>query len=131
MCMLRDCSVCECPDNEFPESFKKQPYPSIPSTPLICQRGNPQDTVDRTMDTKTFRGWIAVDNPWTNDDETDNGILFYFILTSSNNLDRASGNHIRLIFHSIKHNCSYMLELVLVTDFILIAKRRLTTGTYR
>ncbi|KAL8148681.1 hypothetical protein AgCh_005876 [Apium graveolens] len=77
MCMLRDCSVCECPDNEFPESFKKQPYSSIPSNPLKCQRGNPRDTVDRTMDTKTFRGWIAVDNPWTNDDETDNDEMTY------------------------------------------------------
>lgn len=77
MCMLRDCSVCECPDNEFPESFKKQPYRSIPSNPPICQRGNSQDTVDRTLDTKTFRGWIAVDNPWTNDDETDNGNFFF------------------------------------------------------
>lgn len=78
MCMLRDCSVCECPDNEFPESFKKKPYQSVASDPLICQRGNPQDTVDRTLDTKTFRGWIAVDNPWTNDDETDNSNFFSF-----------------------------------------------------
>ncbi|WOH00758.1 hypothetical protein DCAR_0520133 [Daucus carota subsp. sativus] len=77
MCMLRDCSVCECPDNEFPESFKKPPHGSISSNPLICQRGDPQDTVDRTLATKTFRGWIAVDNPWTNDDETDNDEMTY------------------------------------------------------
>lgn len=73
MCRLRDCSVCECPENEFPESFKKPSYRSLSSDHLVCQEGNPQGTVDRTLDAKAFRGWIEIDNPWTNDDETDNG----------------------------------------------------------
>ncbi|KAI5662157.1 hypothetical protein M9H77_21480 [Catharanthus roseus] len=77
MCKLRDCSVCECPENEFPEPFKKLSKRSLPSDDLKCQEGKPQATVDRTLDSKAFRGWIEVDNPWTNDDETDNSEMTY------------------------------------------------------
>ncbi|GFZ05159.1 endoplasmic reticulum oxidoreductins 1 [Actinidia rufa] len=72
MCRLRDCSVCECPENEFPEPFKNPLRRGLPSDDLVCQEGKPQATVDRTLDSKAFRGWMVVDNPWTNDDETDN-----------------------------------------------------------
>lgn len=75
MCRLRDCSVCECPESEFPELFKK-PH-RLPLDDLICQEGNPQAAVDRTVDRKAFRGWTETDNPWTNDDETDNGLSFH------------------------------------------------------
>ena len=73
MCHLRDCSVCECPQNEVPEPFKKQSSNSLSSDDLLCQDGNPQAVVDRTIDTKAFRGWAEVDNPWTYDNETDDG----------------------------------------------------------
>lgn len=76
MCRLRDCSVCECPENEFPEVFKK-PFRGLSADDLICQEGKPQATVDRTLDTKAFRGWIDIDNPWTNDDEIDNDEMTY------------------------------------------------------
>lgn len=75
MCRLRDCSVCECPEGEFPELFKK-PH-RLPLDDLICQEGNPQAAVDRTVDRKAFRGWTETDNPWTNDDETDNGLSLH------------------------------------------------------
>ena len=78
MCRLRDCSVCECPDNEFPEPFKK-PYSGLSPENMICQEGKPEATVDRTLDTKVFKGWVETDNPWTVDDETDNGTLFCLI----------------------------------------------------
>ncbi|KAJ4726582.1 Endoplasmic reticulum oxidoreductin-1 [Melia azedarach] len=77
MCRLRDCSVCECPENEFPEPFKKPFRRGLPSDDLMCQEGKPQATVDRTLDNRVFRGWIETDNPWTNDDETDNGEMTY------------------------------------------------------
>ncbi|RWW65324.1 hypothetical protein BHE74_00027370 [Ensete ventricosum] len=76
MCRLRDCSVCECPESEFPEPFKK-PFHGLSADDLICQEGKPQATVDRTLDSKIFRGWIEVDNPWTYDDETDNAEMTY------------------------------------------------------
>lgn len=76
MCRLRDCSVCECPENEFPETFRK-PSKVLTKEDLMCQEGNPQATVDRTLDQKVFRGWVEVDNPWTNDDETDNSEMTY------------------------------------------------------
>ncbi|KAK2638573.1 hypothetical protein Ddye_026368 [Dipteronia dyeriana] len=77
MCRLRDCSVCECPENEFPEPFKEPFRGGLPSDDLICQEGKPQATIDRTLDKRVFRGWIETDNPWTNDDETDNGEMMY------------------------------------------------------
>lgn len=75
MCRLRDCSVCECPDSEFPESFKKPRRLSM--NDLICQEGKPEAAVDRTLDSKAFRGWTEIDNPWTSDDETDNDEMTY------------------------------------------------------
>ncbi|XP_028804553.1 endoplasmic reticulum oxidoreductin-2-like [Neltuma alba] len=75
MCRLRDCSVCECPENEFPELFKKPRR--LPADDLICQEGKPQAAVDRTVDRRAFRGWTVTDNPWTSDDETDNDELTY------------------------------------------------------
>ncbi|XAR68222.1 hypothetical protein NMG60_11003280 [Bertholletia excelsa] len=77
MCRLRDCSVCECPENEFPETFRKPHHPGLPYDDLMCQEGKPQATVDRTVDHKAFRGWMEIDNPWTNDDETDNSEMTY------------------------------------------------------
>ncbi|XP_051114939.1 endoplasmic reticulum oxidoreductin-1-like isoform X1 [Andrographis paniculata] len=77
MCKLRDCSVCECPESEFPEPFKKFVQPGLPPDDLKCQEGKPQAAVDRTLDSQAFRGWIEVDNPWTNDDETDNSEMTY------------------------------------------------------
>lgn len=75
MCRLRDCSVCECPKNEFPEPFRKPFHKGLSSEDLICQEGKPEAAVDRTIDARVFRGWVDVDNPWTNDDETDNGFI--------------------------------------------------------
>ncbi|XP_047261529.1 endoplasmic reticulum oxidoreductin-1-like [Capsicum annuum] len=86
MCKLRDCSVCECSENEFPESFRRLP---LPADDLKCQEGKPEAAVDRTLDSKVFRGWIEVDNPWTNDDETDNGEMTYVNLLL--NLERYTG----------------------------------------
>ncbi|KAG8365637.1 hypothetical protein BUALT_Bualt18G0126800 [Buddleja alternifolia] len=77
MCHLRDCSVCECPENEFPETFRKPSLNGLSSEDLVCQKGNPEAAVDRTVDAKAFKGWIEVDNPWTNDDETDNAEMTY------------------------------------------------------
>eukprot|EP00262_Sarcandra_glabra_P006709 TRINITY_DN19203_c0_g1_i1.p1 TRINITY_DN19203_c0_g1~~TRINITY_DN19203_c0_g1_i1.p1 ORF type:complete len:449 (-),score=62.39 TRINITY_DN19203_c0_g1_i1:240-1586(-) len=78
MCRLRDCSVCECPESEFPEPFRnKKSFIGLSADNLMCQEGKPQATVDRTLDSKVFRGWIEIDNPWTNDDETDNDEMTY------------------------------------------------------
>ncbi|XP_043700679.1 endoplasmic reticulum oxidoreductin-1-like isoform X1 [Telopea speciosissima] len=77
MCRLRDCSVCECPENEIPETFKKPLNRGFLSENLVCQEEKPQAIIDRTLDTKAFRGWIETDNPWTNDDETDNSEMTY------------------------------------------------------
>ncbi|KAK6154848.1 hypothetical protein DH2020_009096 [Rehmannia glutinosa] len=77
MCRLRDCSVCECPENEFPETFRKASGNILSSDNLICQEGKPEAAVDRTIDAKAFKGWMEVDNPWTNDDETDNAEMTY------------------------------------------------------
>lgn len=77
MCRLRDCSVCECPETEFPETFKKPFSRGLPSDDISCQEGMPESVVDRTIDIKAFRGWIVIDNPWTNDDETDNAEMTY------------------------------------------------------
>ena len=64
--------MCECPDNEFPEAFKK-PLRVRLADDMMCQEGKPQAAVDRTLDSNAFNGWMEVDNPWTYDDETDNG----------------------------------------------------------
>lgn len=70
---MRDCNVCECPEHEFPESFKTPSLNVLPKDDPVCQEGKPEATVDRTLDDKSFKGWVEVDNPWTHDDETDNG----------------------------------------------------------
>ncbi|KAG4195919.1 hypothetical protein ERO13_A06G139100v2 [Gossypium hirsutum] len=69
-------SVCECPESEFPDSFK--PFQrTLSSDDLKCREGKPQAAVDRTLDSKAFRGWTETDNPWTYDDETDNSEMTY------------------------------------------------------
>lgn len=73
MCRLRDCSVCECPETEFPETFRKPSGNILSSANPVCQEGKPEAVVDRTIDAKAFKGWMEVDNPWTSDDEMDNG----------------------------------------------------------
>ena len=70
MCQLRDCSVCECPESEFPAAFRSSEHAS-------CQEGRPEGAVDRTVDAKAFQGWIDRDNPWTVDDETESEDMTY------------------------------------------------------
>ncbi|XP_024376321.1 endoplasmic reticulum oxidoreductin-1 [Physcomitrium patens] len=70
MCQLRDCSVCECPESEFPAAFRSSGHAS-------CQEGTPEGAVDRTVDAKAFQGWTDSDNPWTVDDETESEDMTY------------------------------------------------------
>jgi len=77
MCSLRDCSVCECPENEFPEPFKKPSRNGASSDDFKCQMEKQEAFVDRTLDIKAFKGWVENDNPWTSDDETDNAEMTY------------------------------------------------------
>lgn len=84
MCRFRDCTVCECPESEVPEPFRRKSSSGLSADDMICQEGKPQAAVDRTIDSKAFRGWIEVDNPWTYDDETDDGSsLIFFLLMNS------------------------------------------------
>ncbi|KAI5332770.1 hypothetical protein L3X38_022899 [Prunus dulcis] len=90
MCLLRDCSICECPENEFPEPFKRPLLQGLAPDSFVCQEGKQQGTVDHTLDNRAFRGWVETDNPWTNDDETDNGEMTYVNLLL--NPERYTGN---------------------------------------
>ncbi|KAG5515860.1 hypothetical protein RHGRI_036789 [Rhododendron griersonianum] len=62
MCILRDCSVCECPEHEFPEPLKRPSSLGLSSDDLVCREGKPEAAVDRTLDTKTFRGEMTYVN---------------------------------------------------------------------
>lgn len=107
MCKLRDCSVCECPESEFPESFRKLVHLGLPSDDLKCQEGKPQATVDRTLDSNAFRGWVEVDNPWTQDDETDNSEMTYVnLLLNPERYTGYTGPSARRIWDAIySENC--------------------------
>ncbi|PKI68048.1 endoplasmic reticulum oxidoreductin-2-like [Punica granatum] len=107
MCRLRDCSVCECPENEFPESLKHPSHRVLSSDDLMCQEGKPQAAVDRTLDKNTFRGWSETDNPWTNDDETDNAEMTYVnLLLNPERYTGYSGPSARRIWDAIySENC--------------------------
>uniref|UniRef100_A0A803LJ16 Uncharacterized protein n=1 Tax=Chenopodium quinoa TaxID=63459 RepID=A0A803LJ16_CHEQI len=106
MCQLRDCSVCECPENEFPETFRK-PSNVLRKEDLMCQEGKPQAIVDRTLDKKVFRGWAEVDNPWTSDDETDNSEMTYVnLLLNPERYTGYTGPSARRIWDAIySENC--------------------------
>ncbi|CAL5013577.1 unnamed protein product [Urochloa decumbens] len=106
MCRLRDCSVCECPENEFPEPFKN-PYSGLSPDSMICQEGKPQAAVDKTLDSKVFKGWVETDNPWTSDDETDNNEMTYVNLQlNPERYTGYTGDSARRIWDSIyKENC--------------------------
>ncbi|KAG9152137.1 hypothetical protein Leryth_026808 [Lithospermum erythrorhizon] len=112
MCRLRDCSVCECPDNEFPEALKKPLQHTLSSNDLVCQGENPEAAVDRTIDTKSFRGWTEVDNPWTNDDETDNAEMTYVnLLLNPERYTGYTGPSARRIWEAIySENCPKYLS---------------------
>jgi ERO1-like protein alpha len=112
MCRLRDCSVCECPDNEFPEPFKK-PYNGLSPDSMICQEGKPQAAVDKTLDTKVFKGWVETDNPWTSDDETDNNEMTYVNLQlNPERYTGYTGDSARRIWDSIyKENCPKCMHM--------------------
>ncbi|KAG9448164.1 hypothetical protein H6P81_014292 [Aristolochia fimbriata] len=107
MCKLRDCSVCECPESEFPEPFKK-PFHVLSDYELMCQEGRQQASVDRTIDSKVFKGWVEIDNPWTHDDEADNAELTYVNLQlNPERYTGYSGTSARRIWDAIySDNCS-------------------------
>uniref|UniRef100_A0A0D9WHB4 Uncharacterized protein n=1 Tax=Leersia perrieri TaxID=77586 RepID=A0A0D9WHB4_9ORYZ len=71
------------------------------------KEGKPQATVDRTLDTKVFKGWVEIDNPWTYDDETDNAEMTYVnLLLNPERYTGYTGDSARRIWDSIyKENC--------------------------
>jgi len=106
MCKLRDCSVCECPENEIPEPFKK-PYSGLSPDSMICQEGKPQATIDKTLDSKVFKIWVETDNPWTSDDEADSKEMAYVNLQlNPERYTGYTGDSARRIWDAIyKENC--------------------------
>ncbi|WMV41688.1 hypothetical protein MTR67_035073 [Solanum verrucosum] len=120
-CHLRDCSICECPEKEFPEPFKAQSH-QYSSSNLVCLEENPEGTVDRTIDSKTFKGWVEVDNPWTNDDETDNAEMTYVNLQlNPERYTGYSGPYAKRIWDAIyldncPQNYQNLLNLLFVTN---------------
>lgn len=50
--------------------------PLLAEDSLACQEGRPHSSVDRNLDGAKFHQWKDSDNPWTHEDETDNGIKF-------------------------------------------------------
>ncbi|NP_001170065.1 Endoplasmic reticulum oxidoreductin-1 [Zea mays] len=106
MCKLRDCSVCECSENEFPEPFRK-PYSGLSPDSMMCQEGKPQAAVDKTLDSKVFKRWVETDNPWTSDDETDNNEMTYVNLQlNPERYTGYTGDSARRIWDAIyKENC--------------------------
>ncbi|CAM6095562.1 unnamed protein product [Calypogeia fissa] len=103
MCRLRDCSVCECPDGEFPETFKKE----LGLDAISCQEGKAVAAVDRTLDTRAFRGWTESDNPWTQKDERDNSDITYVnLLLNPERFTGYVGPSARRIWEAIyQENC--------------------------
>ena len=100
MCALRDCSVCECPESEFPAAFRSSEHAS-------CQEGKPEGTVDRTVDAKSFQGWTDTDNPWTADDETESADMTYVnLLLNPERYTGYKGESARRIWDAIyEQNC--------------------------
>lgn len=100
MCQLRDCSVCECPESEFPAAFRS-------SEDASCQEGRPEGVVDRTLDATAFHGWVDKDNPWTIDDETESGDLTYVnLLLNPEKYTGYKGESARRIWEAIySQNC--------------------------
>lgn len=100
MCQLRDCSVCECPESEFPAAFRSSLHAS-------CQEGRPEGAVDRTVDAKAFQGWTDSDNPWTADDETESGDMTYVnLLLNPERYTGYKGESARRIWDAIyEQNC--------------------------
>lgn len=100
MCALRDCSVCECPESEFPAAFRSSEHAS-------CQEGRPEGAVDRTVDAKAFQGWTDSDNPWTADDETESNDMTYVnLLLNPERYTGYKGESARRIWDAIyEQNC--------------------------
>ncbi|OAE34701.1 hypothetical protein AXG93_3205s1090 [Marchantia polymorpha subsp. ruderalis] len=104
MCRLRDCSVCECPDGEFPDTHKNG---HLGFDDPSCQEGKAVAAVDRTLDSRAFKGWTETDNPWTHDDERDNEDITYVnLLLNPERFTGYTGPSARRIWEAIyKENC--------------------------
>lgn len=90
MCHSRDCSVGECTDEEVPGPLKLRSS-SLParSTAGVSAsektEGDASTTfsaVDLTVDHSAFRSWVEEDNPWTHDNEANNGWFMPLLQTS-------------------------------------------------
>jgi ERO1-like protein alpha len=77
MCHLRDCSVCECTEDEIPQTFRKGGLSGSGKDGAQCLE-DPKGVVDRTLDSAGFQAWTENDNPWTADDESSDGMAFTF-----------------------------------------------------
>jgi ERO1-like protein alpha len=77
MCHLRDCSVCECTEDEIPQTFRTNSLSGSGKDGAQCLE-DPKGVVDRTLDSAGFQAWTENDNPWTADDESSDGMAFTF-----------------------------------------------------
>ncbi|XP_071698946.1 endoplasmic reticulum oxidoreductin-1-like [Rutidosis leptorrhynchoides] len=73
----------------------------------LCQEGKSEATVDLTLDANSFKEWVEIDNPWTHDDESDNGEMMYVnLLLNPEGYTGYSGPSTRRIWDAIySENC--------------------------
>ncbi|KAK3270302.1 endoplasmic oxidoreductin-1 [Cymbomonas tetramitiformis] len=104
MCALRDCSVCECEDNEIPSAWKKD-ADQVADCDQATQ-GRPEGLVDRTIgDTEVF-GWVENDNPWTAENESNVDAIYVNLLLNPERYTGYQGEHAHRIWSAIyAENC--------------------------
>ncbi|KAH7426514.1 hypothetical protein KP509_10G004200 [Ceratopteris richardii] len=105
MCRIKDCSVCECPDEEFPDVLK--PSKLLPQGSVLCRDGPQSSTVVRSMGVASERWVESRDNPWTFDDETqEDGITYVNLLLNPERFTGYGGNSAHRIWNSIYNDYS-------------------------
>ncbi|KAK9810482.1 hypothetical protein WJX72_011392 [[Myrmecia] bisecta] len=103
MCMLRDCSVCECEEAEIPKLWREQDKRACDDSAMA----EAESVVNRTLDPHTreqliaIPGWRGLNNPWMPEDDKDLDFSYINLLQNPERYTGYKGEHAHRIWELI------------------------------
>lgn len=101
MCMLRDCSVCECPEDEVPTSWRDEEgscaSDALEAEAAVKRMGN--STMQQQL--LSIRGWRGFNNPWMPEADKDVDYSYINLLDNPERYTGYKGEHANRVWNAI------------------------------
>lgn len=101
MCMLRDCSVCECADEEVPQVWKAAEDSCKESSVELESAVQRTVSPDMQQQLLNIPGWRGFNNPWMAEDDQDVDFSYINLVDNPERFTGYKGEHAHRVWNAI------------------------------